>query len=301
MNKTSAGRFTETLPESEATWFPLQTSTATMGVLGVKLGKEVILEFGARQSVEAFAFQLGLVLEKEHFVQAITRAELLAQSERLQRTLLDSVSHELKTPLAIIQASLDGLSEFEANPYVREIHTANKRLQRVVNHLLQMTRIESVPVRPEKEWCLALEVVQNAIELVGEELAKHQVNLQVPADLPPVQVDPNLLTQALANILHNAAVYSPEGKAIDVTGSLDPNGMLSLRVEDHGEGIRAGDEEKIFQKFYRSSGSPAGGTGLGLSIARILVRAMGGDIVATSSHGKGAVFTISLHVATMTS
>ena len=109
-NKQPAGRFTDTLPESAATWFPLQTATSLMGVMGVRLDEEQTMDFTMRQTIEAFALQLALVLEKEHFIQAVQRAELLDQSERLRRTLLDSVSHELKTPLAVIQASLEGMS-----------------------------------------------------------------------------------------------------------------------------------------------------------------------------------------------
>jgi two-component system sensor histidine kinase KdpD len=97
-NKQCAGRFTDTLPESAATWFPLQTATSNMGVLGVQMPREARLDFTTRQTIEAFALQLALVLEKEHFIQAVSHAEVLAQSEKLHRTLLDSVSHELKTP-----------------------------------------------------------------------------------------------------------------------------------------------------------------------------------------------------------
>jgi len=297
-NKDAAGRFTDTLPESVATWFPLQTSTAIMGVLGIRLGNDDLLDFGTRQSVEAFALQLALVLEKEHFVQAITQAELLAQSERLQRTLLDSVSHELKTPLAVIQASLEGLAGND-NPYLAEIHTASQRLQRVVNHLLQMTRIESAPVQLIGEWCLPADIVQQAMSLAGPEITAHPLTIEIPADLPPVRTDPNLLSQALANILHNAAIYTPGRTPIHLSAALDDSHTLIFRIQDEGPGLPAGDEERVFQKFYRPQGSPAGGTGLGLSITRALVKALRGDVRASNHPTGGAEFVIRLSVETL--
>ncbi|MGL4400395.1 MAG: hypothetical protein ACRCXD_11040, partial [Luteolibacter sp.] len=124
-NKMGAGRFTDTLPQSAGTWFPLQTATSVMGVLGLKLTKQNrALDFGLRQAVEAFALQLALVLEKEHFIQAVSQAEVMDRSEKLRRNLLDSVSHELKTPLAIIRASIEGMGATATNPYVIEIDTA---------------------------------------------------------------------------------------------------------------------------------------------------------------------------------
>ncbi|HWL54183.1 MAG TPA: sensor histidine kinase KdpD [Chthoniobacteraceae bacterium] len=301
-NRQAAGRYTDTLPQSEATWFPLQTATAVMGVMGVKLHDAALLTFSTRQSIEAFAAQLALVFEKEHFVRAMTHAEMIAQSEQLQRTLLDSVSHELKTPLAVIQASLEGLSEIRS-PYLDEIQTALKRLQRVVNHLLQMTRIEASALQPVREWCLVSDLVQQAVEVTGESLKKHPLAVEIPGDLPAVRTDPELCIQALANIMHNAAIYTPEGAPIGLRGALareGPQGELTLSVVDHGPGLPEGTENRVFHKFYRAPGSPTGGTGLGLSIARALVRALGGEITAGNRPEGGARFTITLPVETMT-
>lgn len=299
-NKQPAGRFTDTLPQSDATWFPLQTSTAVMGVFGVRPRFLEVLSFDVRQSIEAFALQLALVLEKEHFVRAINQAELLAQSEQLQRTLLDSVSHELKTPLAVIQASLEGLSGLE-NPYLDELHTASQRLQRVVNNLLQMTRIESSALRPSHEWCLMGDLIQHAMEMAGDGWKSRPCRIDIPPDLPAVRTDPNLLCQALANVLHNATVYTPDGSPIDLCCGLKMPAELTIRVSDRGPGFPEGDETKIFRKFYRTPGSPTGGTGLGLSIARALLRAIGGNITARNRSGGGAEFAITLPVETMQS
>lgn len=292
-NKQCAGRFTDTLPESEATWFPLQTATATMGVLGLQFEQDIRLDFATRQMIEAFALQLALVLEKEHFIQAMSHAEVLAQSEKLHRTLLDSVSHELKTPIAVINAALEGMSG-QSSPYLTEITTATQRLQRVVDSLLQMTRLESDVLKPSLDWCDVRDVIAAARKAVGEPLAAHEMTLHVPEDFPLLKLDHALLTQSVANILHNAAIYTPPGTGIDVIVSLRDQ-QLRLAIRDHGPGLPAGTERRVFEKFYRVQGSPVGGTGLGLAIARGFVQAQGGDITARNYPGGGAEFVIEIN------
>lgn len=285
-NKQSAGRFTDTLPESRATWFPLQTSTAMMGILGVQLPQDAHLDFNTRQTIGALTLQLALVLEKEHFIQAVSHAEVIEQSEKLQRTLLDSVSHELKTPLAVIHASLEGMADI-----IAEITMAFQRLQRVVEGLLHMTRLESEVLQPRIDWCDLYDVIAAARQAVGESLAAHPVRLFIPEDFPMIQADHHLLVQALANILHNSAIYTPAESAIDIHAMLE-NEMMRLTVHDHGAGLPAGEEHRIFDKFYRAKGAPAGGTGLGLAITRGFVQALGGHVTARNHPEGGAVFII---------
>lgn len=295
-NKQTAGRFTDTLPQSAATWFPLQTATSVMGVLGIRLVNEnESLDFLRRQAVEAFALQLALVLEKEHFIQAVAQAELMEKSERLRSNLLDSVSHELKTPLAIIRASIEGMGEAAANPYIAEIETATLRLQRLVDGLLQMTRLEAKVVEPKLEWCDVREIVEGAVNAVGDAMKSHPVRIGIAEDMPLVKTDPMLLIQALANLLHNAAVYSPDGLPVEVEAR-HAEQKLRLTVRDHGPGIPPGEESRVFGKFYRAAGAPAGGTGLGLSIARGFVQAIGGDISGWNHAEGGAVFEILVKV-----
>ncbi|MBV6501531.1 MAG: Sensor protein KdpD [Prosthecobacter sp.] len=291
-NRQCAGRFTDTLPESAATWFPLQTATATMGVLGVQLPQEARLDFSIRQTIEAFALQLAVVLEKEHFIQAIRLAEVVAESEKLHRTLLDSVSHELKTPIAVIHAAIEGLGDIH-NPYVTELNTAVQRLQRVVDGLLHMTRLESEVLQPRPDWCDLHDVISAARQAAGPCLEKHPFSLQMDDDFPLVWLDHHLLSQALANLLHNAAVHTPEGAGINLTAVLR-EGALRIMVRDHGPGLPPGMEQKVFEKFYRAPGTPAGGTGLGLAIARGFLRAMNGDLSARNHPEGGAELVMEL-------
>lgn len=298
-NRQPAGRFTDTLPQAAATWFPLQTATSVMGVIGLRLEKaDQALDFTRRQAVEAFALQLALVLEKEHFIQAVGQAELMEKSEHLRRNLLDSVSHELKTPLAIIRAALEGMGAAAQNPYVREIDTAATRLQRLVDGLLQMTRLESQVVEPKLEWCDVSELLDDAVQAAGDALKHHPVSVEIAPDMPLVKTDQALLSQALANILHNAAVYAPADSAIELSARHCER-KLRLTVRDHGPGLPPGEESRVFGKFYRAAGVPAGGTGLGLSIARGFARALGGDISGWNDPQGGAVFEILLAADTM--
>ena len=292
-NKQCAGRFTDTLPESAATWFPLQTATATMGVLGVQFEDSSRLDFVTRQMIEAFALQIALVLEKEHFIQAVSHAEMLSQSEKLHRTLLDSVSHELKTPIAIITAALEGMHG-QSSPYLGEISTATQRLQRVVDSLLQMTQLESDVLKPSLDWCDVRDVISAAQHAVGAPLDTHAVKLRLADDFPLLKLDHALLTQAVANVLHNAAIYTPAGSAIDISTTMRDQ-QLRLVIRDHGPGLPEGAERRVFEKFYRVQGSPAGGTGLGLAIARGFVQAQGGEITARNHPDGGAEFVIEIN------
>lgn len=296
-NHQPAGRFTETLPSAEATWFPLQTATSTMGVMGLKRDREP-LSFKERQSMEAFALQLALVMEKEHFIQAVQHAEKQEEGERLRRALFDSVSHELKTPIAVIRAAVDSRGQPHPDPCMAEIDTASRRLQRIVEGLLQMTRLEASAIEPKPEWCDAGEIVSGAWETVGDLLKRREVKISLPPDLPLVKTDHHLLEQCLVNLLHNAAVHTPEGTPVELSVLRRAKG-LEFIVRDHGRGLAPGEEEKIFGKFHRSPGSPAGGTGLGLSIVKGFARALGGQVSARNHPGGGAEFSILLPAETM--
>jgi len=233
--------------------------------------------------------------EREQLLAAKHRAELLAESERLHRTLLDSVSHELKTPIAIIRTALDGLGE--GNPFAKEIDTANRRLQRIVENFLEMTRVDSDALKPHLEWCEIGDVLHAATTPLQHELSHHPLVITGSGALPLLMLDSRLLAQALGNVLHNATIYAPDATPIEIHATLE-NSMLEIRVRDHGPGLPLGTEDQLFDKFYRAPDSPAGGTGLGLAISRGLMRAMKGCIEAQNHPDGGAEFRLSLLVKT---
>ena len=290
----AAGFSTDTLPTSAALWLPLQTATSRMGVLGVRMRDGQPVHFNTRQTLDAFALQLALVLEKEHFVAAFTHAEMKEQSERLHLTLLDSVSHELKTPIAVIQATTDQLPD---SPAVAELRTATQRLRRVVDGLIDMTRVESQDVAPRLEWCEPEELLTMAREAAGSQLASRAVTVTLPVPPVLVQTDAALFSQALANVLHNAAVHTADSAGIEIAALVRPDGTFSVTVRDHGAGLPAGGEQRVFEKFYRGAAARPGGTGLGLAISRGLIRALRGTIEARTHPQGGAEFTLTIPAA----
>lgn len=231
--------------------------------------------------------------ERESLLDAKHRAEMIAESERLHRILLDSVSHELKSPITIIRTALDGLDP--KNPFVIEIDAASRRLHRIVENFLQMTRLESEALSLQPDWWEFSDVVQAAAAPIDRELADHPLHRHGVESLPLLRFDGRLLAQAIGLVLHNAAQYSPAHTPIDLHASLD-QGWLVVRVRDHGPGIPSWALDRIFEKFYRSPSAPAGGTGLGLAIARGLMRALHGTIEAANHPEGGAEFTLRLPV-----
>jgi two-component system sensor histidine kinase KdpD len=226
------------------------------------------------------------------------------ESERLYHTLLDSVSHELKTPLAVIGAATEGLdTQLKdaglplSETFLDEIKAANRRLGRIVTNLLDMTRIESGRLPLNIELGEVHELLESAVSQVENEVSRERIRIVLADGLPLVRLDFGLMEQAICNLLVNAAEHSSAGSPIDVSAQLDA-GALELRIRDHGEGLAPGEETKVFGKFYRGSGARPGGTGLGLSIVQGITRAHRGEIDAGNDPGGGAVFTIRIPVET---
>ncbi|MCX6897480.1 MAG: sensor histidine kinase KdpD [Verrucomicrobia bacterium] len=299
-----AGRFTDTLPDATSIYFPLQTSKSKLGVLGVNMEQRKTLTLDERELLETFAAQIAALIERHRLMESAALARLTEESERLYRTLLDSVSHELKTPLAIIETATEGMIGQcqdalppQGRMFLEEIRRANNRLRITVSNLLDMTRIETgrLPLNPE--WFDVADLFQSAGERVKNEVASERIQISVPADMPRVRLDFLMMEQALANLLTNAAAYSPAGSPIRMSAQLN-DGTLVLRVTDHGIGLEPGEENKVFQKFYRGAKSKAGGTGLGLSIVQGFVRAHRGEVSAENNPAGGATFTIRLPVET---
>lgn len=229
--------------------------------------------------------------DREELLAQKHRAELAAESERLHRMLLDSVSHELKTPIAVVRAALDGLGT--NNPFAAEIDTATLRLQRIVENFLEITRVESEAVKPRPDWCEIEDVLHAATAPLQRELSIRPLRVTGAQDLPLLRLDIRLLSQVLGNVLHNALLYTPAGTDIELQITLRED-KLEFLVRDHGPGLPQGAENRVFEKFYRAPQAPPGGTGLGLAIARGLMRAMKGDIQARNHPSGGAEFLLRL-------
>ena len=238
--------------------------------------------------------------EREHLA---AQVQLARESERLRKTLLDCVSHELKTPLAAIGAASQELVRAAPNvqdaetlkQLAREIHDGSRRLNRVVNNLLDMNRLESGVIRPKQEWCDVRELLQSAVEIERESINGREVKLDVPENIPLALLDHTLIEQAVAKLLANVGSHTPSRQPIEVDAEYK-NDELSISVTDRGPGLPPELVERLFEKFYRGDGRKTGGLGLGLSIARGFVEAHGGQLTAANRDGGGARFTIRLPV-----
>lgn len=295
-----AGKFTESFPDADALHLPLQGRTAVMGVLSVRPPADQPFDPTEKDLLEAFAVLIGLVLEKDHIIEAFKRAEILEASENLRRALLQSVSHELKTPLSAIQAGTDAIArqsdgDEKCQRTVREIQVAVSRLHRVINNLLNMTRIESGIIQPKLDWSEVRELIEAAIELAGESVGDHLILVDVEPTLPMVKLDQALLEQCLCNLLLNSAASSPAGTKIRIRAQLREDRLI-FSVLDEGKGIRQDDLTRIFDVFYRGADAAPGGTGLGLAIVDGFVRAHGGTVRAVNRQTGGAEFVITIPV-----
>jgi two-component system sensor histidine kinase KdpD len=302
-NRRPAGRGTNTLPFAEAVYFPLLTGDAVVGVIGIAplLSKAFTLE--QEGLLQTFLHQIAVALERERLRAAAEQAQVLAASERLYKTLLNSISHGLRTPLAAITGASTSLLENHTAEnaerrtlLVSDIYSAGQRLNRLVKNLLDMTRLESGMLKLNLEWCDANDLVNVVMRNLAKELASRKIHLQLAPELPLVRMDFVLLEQALANILLNAAQHTLAGTTITIRTAVADQ-QLAFIVEDEGGGFPAGTLAHIFDKFYRAPKTKTGGTGLGLSIARGFVEAHGGAISAENRLEKGARFIIRLPAA----
>jgi two-component system sensor histidine kinase KdpD len=303
-NRRSAGSQTGTLAQAQALYIPLLHLDRVFGVLGIR--REAPLAVDERVLLDAIASQIALLLAKQHFVEAARHAELAEQSNHLQRTLLDCVSHELKTPLTVLQTAHDALARqhgrWSAEAFLQlfeEIGIATRRLRRVVDNLLEITQLEAGVVKPSAEWCDLADLLETAVESSREDLGSRFVQIRLgETPLPLIRTDPTLLQHALHNLLVNAAAYGPPDTPIELAGAVG-GGRLVITVADRGPGFPDDEIPKLFTKFFRGAHAKPGGTGLGLSIVKSLARALSGSVRASNRPDPpGAIFTLELAVST---
>jgi two-component system sensor histidine kinase KdpD len=296
----TAGRFTDNLPSAGAIYIPMQTNRGAVGVLGVEWPNDHQPTLEQQDLLDAFVRQSALVLDRLRLDAEGQQARIVAESEKLSKALLNSISHELRTPIAAITAAASALSELKGNEQhamqknlAGEIQESASRLNRLVSNLLDMTRLESGAVKPRMEWCDVADLINVALRHNERELAGHPVTLSLPQSLPLVKMDFVLIEQVINNLLLNATAYTPLGTPIEVKAFAAPETM-AISVADRGPGLPPESLTQVFEKFYRVPGAPAGGTGLGLSIVKGLVEAHGGRVEVQNRPGGGAEFTIHL-------
>jgi two-component system, OmpR family, sensor histidine kinase KdpD len=225
-------------------------------------------------------------------------AKLLTASEKLGRTLLNSVSHEFRTPIAAISSAATSLSSTgvlssEQKSLLSEIESAGARLNRIVQSLLSAARIQSGQVRPKLDWCDMADLVRMTLRDIKDQIYSHRIRIFIPKNLPLVKADFVLTEQALANLVVNAVTYTPPGTSIEIVGQIE-NGFLALTVSDEGSGLLPDQLERIFDPFQRGGTTKTGGLGLGLAIVKGFIEIQGGHVKAVNRRNGGAAFTIYL-------
>jgi Osmosensitive K+ channel histidine kinase len=297
-NKKPAGRTTSTLAFAEGIYFPLIIHENCIGVVGLALPEKSIITSEQEGLLMMFLHQWAFAIDRAHLRVEAENANILKESERLNKTLLSSISHELRTPLATITGAASslmdpGVSENKTAQEILsgEISTAAMRLNRLVENLLDMTRIESGGLRILKDWCDIRDLINGVTTDLGDELSGHTVVVSVAEGIPLVKLDGPLIQQAISNIVLNAAQYTPSGSKIRINAGFE-TGSLVVTIEDEGPGIPQESLDKVFEKFYRAPGSKAGGTGLGLSIVKGFAMAHGGTVAVRNRPEGGAKFTI---------
>jgi two-component system sensor histidine kinase KdpD len=223
---------------------------------------------------------------------------------RFYKTLLNSLSHELRTPITTIIGSTDNLqaqsnklSEENKAELINEISVASIRLNQQVENLLNMSRLESGVFRINKDWVDVNDLVYKTLQRLDQNLLKHKVAIQLPEKLPLFRLDYGLMEQVLYNLIINATQHTPEESLIEIGIEFTGN-LLSINISDNGYGFPAHEIDKVFDKFYRLKGSKTGGTGLGLSIVKGFIEAHGGTITLKNLLLKGSRFTIEIFTET---
>jgi two-component system, OmpR family, sensor histidine kinase KdpD len=297
-----AGLGTDTLPAASLRCQPLKTAGGLVGVLGIR-PKEPgrLLTPDQRQTFDSFAHQAALAVERASLAEQARQAELLQATEKLQTSLLNSISHDLRTPLVSITGALSSLREktLMLDQEARDslIETADEeagRLNRLVGNLLNMTRIEAGAIHLNREPCDIQDAIGAALDQLGDRLAKRQVNVNLPTDMSLAPLDIALFEQVLVNLLDNAIKYSPADTQIEIN-VVQAQNTIQIEICDRGIGIPAEDLERVFDKFYRvQRPESVSGTGLGLAICKGIIEAHDGTIRAENRSGGGTSITISI-------
>lgn len=298
-----AGHGTGTLPQTSWTFRPLEGVRGRAGVAGIEAAA---LAPGSDEERLALALldQGAVALERAQLAGEAVETESLRRADRFRGALMNSVSHDLRTPLSTVLGASTTLIDYgnTLKPEVRDdlllsIREEAERLNRYVGDLLDMTRLEGGGLNVRSDWVDVRDVLNAAADRIARRLETRRLTRDFPADLSLVMLDQGLLEQAVVNILENAVAYSPDGSTIELAAYED-RGSVVLSIEDEGKGIPTIELERVFDKFRRMEepSDRSKGAGLGLAIAKGFVEAMGGRIAAASpiSDGHGTRILISL-------
>jgi two-component system sensor histidine kinase KdpD len=300
----SAGCGTDTLPASHYLYVPLKATMRVRGVMAIAPRQEGgLLNPEQQRLLDTFAALIGIALERVHYITVAQEALVSMESERLRNGLLSSISHDLRTPLTGLVGLIDAmmLIEPKLEPQHQEFAGAIReqamRTSAQVNNLLDMARLQAGKVTLKREWQPLEDAVGAALQARAAVLGGHSVHIDLPGDLPVLELDAVLMERVFCNLLENAAKYTPPGSVIEISARV-AGSEVEISVCDNGPGLPHGREQAIFEKFTRGQEeSNVVGVGLGLAIVRAIVAAHGGRVWANNrSPQTGACFVFTLPV-----
>lgn len=300
-HKKPAGRHTDTLPLSAGTYYPLISTGGIVGVLGLRLPRRGQLRPDQEEILFAFVNHAAITIERDFLASERRRARVAEESEKLHAAILNSISHELRTPIAVIRGSVSTmqLKSTENNPAARsalltEVDIAARKLNVLVSNLLDMSRIEAGKIRLSRTLSDLRDLVRETLDKTAEEFPEAQFSSEFAGDAFSYLCDYALLQQVLSNLIANAAIHNKAGTKVVVSCFAHKGAPVKLYVADNGVGIPEDMLDSVFEKFVRSPGAIPGGTGLGLTIAKSIVELHGGTITARNNIEGGAFFEIEL-------
>jgi two-component system sensor histidine kinase KdpD len=304
----AAGRSTEILSDAQAQYLPLKARGEVIGVLGIEVTPGAWFSNVQRQLFKAFINQSALAIERGFLEQKVRRLRFLEESDKVQNAVLSAVSHDVRAPLAAITVSLSGLmtsnGALDQAAQRQLLETADieaRRLHRLVNNLLSMTRLETGASSVKTEPHDLLDVVSAALEELGAASSQRRISFDIPENLPLVPMDFGLITHVFINLFSNAFKFSSADQPVEVRGHII-NDQLEVLVADRGVGVPPEDLRRVFDKFYRVTelGS-TNGLGLGLAICKAFIEAHNGRISLENNPLGGTIvrFVIPFHQAAM--
>ena len=293
--RTVATRGELVMQDERPSYASLRVGVKTVGALAVAGGTL------SRESLEAIGSLAGLAIERARAVEQVTLHRAAQESDRLRTALLDSVTHEFRTPLTGIKASVSSLlttpslGNEERKELLTVIDEETDRMNRLVGEASEMAQLDSGMVKLDLKPHDISDVIDSALEATRHLLQKHKVEVNLASGLPPVTMDVERIREVITHLLENAGKYSPAGTTVTVTVERQARNII-VSVADHGPGIDSFEQPLIFEKFYRGRNQQyaAHGTGMGLAIAKVIVEAHGGTIGVVSQLGSGSVFSFTL-------
>lgn len=296
-HRQMAGRSTGTLPGAENLYLPLATRENIMGVLGIHIVEKLITP-EQRQLMEAWAGLAALAIERAQLAEKARGAALVLESDKLRTALLNSITHELRTPLASIIGSASTLLEADAlyspedrRELLENIKEGSSRMNLILSNLLDTARIESGMMKLKDDWCDIEDIIGSSLRHLTDQVKGRPLDISIGPDLPLIHGDSVLLGQVLVNLIDNAVKYSPPESRIGIRSFVEDDSLV-VEVLDRGSGIPESEAAKVFNKFYRIQRDAGNvpGTGLGLPICKSIIEAHGGSISARNREDGGAVF-----------